>query len=144
MQASFARMTQRTHHGSCLCKRVTWEAELDLAAGSMKCNCRWCAKQRLWSVKVKPEHFRCTSGESELTAPVFEEGRPRHGNFCRHCGLNVFAQVPAAEWNDGAYVSVNVATIDDLTPEEVAAIPVLHLNGRDDDWFNLPKVTSHL
>ena len=58
-------MTMKTYHGSCQCKRVRFEADIDLSQGTGKCNCTSCWKRRWWSVKVKPEHFRSLGGETE-------------------------------------------------------------------------------
>jgi hypothetical protein len=49
-----------------------------------------------------------------------------------------YAWVDAAEWNDGAYVSVNVACLDDLDPKELIAAPVQFLDGRNDNWGTFP------
>src|SRR5688572_21497745 len=100
-------MAKRTYRGSCHCKRVKFEADIDLQqVGTNKCNCTSCWKRRWWSVAVKPEDFRSLSGESELA----------NSRFCPHCGVIPYGKVDAAEWNDGAYFSVNVACLDDLEP----------------------------
>ena len=44
----------------------------------------------------------------------------------------------------GAFVSVNVACLDDITPEELAKLPIQYMDGRHDNWFQPPKVTSYL
>src|SRR5687768_3770270 len=119
-------MATTTYHGSCQCKRVRFEADIDLAAvGTTKCNCTSCWKRRWWAVKVKPEGFRALEGQGELT----------DANFCRHCGITTYAQVAAAEWNDGAYVSVNVATLDDLDPTVLMDSPIQLCDGRNDNWW---------
>jgi hypothetical protein len=128
-------MSTKTFHGTCQCKAVKFEADIDLAQGTTKCNCTSCWKRRWWSVRAKVENFRALGGEDKLDA---ERG------FCRGCGIIPYRKVEAAEWNDGAYVSVNVAALDDLEPPELLAAPLQICDGRNDDWFHVPKITAHL
>lgn len=127
--------TTKTMHGSCKCGAVKFEADVDLSQGTSKCNCTSCWKRRWWSVKVKPEGFRSLAGEDKL--------EPSAG-FCRGCGVTPYSQVEAAEWNDGAYVSVNVAVLDDLDPRELMAAPIQLCDGRNDDWWHKPEFSAHL
>jgi hypothetical protein len=137
-------MATKTYRGSCNCKRVTFEVELDLQAeGTGKCNCTSCWKTRWWSVRARPEAFRSLSGESELYEPRADVPAGR-GGFCKHCGVIPYRWVPAAEWNDGAYVSVNVTALDDLEPAELLAAPIRYMDGRADNWWSPPAETRHL
>jgi hypothetical protein len=130
-------MQTKTYHGSCKCGAVAFEADLDLSTtGTSKCNCTSCWKRRWWSVRAKPEAFRALRGEEEL--------RDTNGGFCRKCGIIPYRAVPAAEWNDGAYVSINVAALDDLDPQELMAAPIQLCDGRKDDWWHAPEFTAHL
>lgn len=136
-------MTMKTYQGSCQCRRVRFEADIDLSQGTGKCNCTSCWKRRWWSVKVKPEHFRSKEGETELTG--YKPGSATgHRGFCKHCGVTPYNWVDAAEWNDGEYVSVNVACLDDLEPAELMAAPVTYMDGRADNWWSPPAETRHL
>lgn len=133
----------KTYHGSCHCQAVRFEVDLDLSLGTSKCNCRFCWKNRWWSTKAEPHHFRPLSGQSEL---IMEgAGQPGiHGNFCRHCGVRPYAVIPAAEWNEGERVAINVAALDDLDPAELLSAPVRYCDGRADNWWNAPAETRHL
>jgi len=137
-------MATKTYRGSCYCKRVTFEVDVDLqATGTGKCNCTSCWKSRWWAVQVRPEAFRPLTGVDELheRRPEVKSGR---GGFCKHCGVAPYRWVDPAEWNDGAYVSINVAALDDLDPAELAAAPVQYMDGHADSWWSAPAETRHL
>jgi hypothetical protein len=55
-----------------------------------------------------------------------------------------YAWVDAAEWNDGAYVSINVAALDDATPSDMFEGPVTYCDGLANNWWNPPADTRHL
>jgi hypothetical protein len=136
-------MAKKTYKGSCHCGRVKFEADIDLAEGTSKCNCTNCWKKRWWSVKVKPQAFRALAGQEELSG--YRAGSATgHGGFCKHCGVLPYGWVDAAEWNDGEAVSINVAALDDLEPAELLAAPVQYCDGRNDNWWNAPAETRHL
>ena len=129
-------MAKQTFHGSCKCGAVEFIAAFDLSAGTSKCNCTTCWKQRWWSARVKREDFTAVSGKEVLGGKPFQ--------FCKHCGVVPYQEVPAAEWNDGAYVSINVAALDDLDPRQLMAAPIQLCDGRDDDWWHAPEFSAHL
>jgi hypothetical protein len=137
-------MAIKTYRGSCHCGQVRFEADIDLmATGTGKCNCTSCWKKRWWSVRVKPEAFRDLGGREMLSG--YRPGEERgHRGFCKQCGVVPYGWVPAAEWNDGEYVSVNVAALDDLEPAELMAAPVRYMDGRADNWWSPPRETRHL
>jgi hypothetical protein len=82
-------------------------------------------------------------GHEELSG--YQPGEAKgHRGFCKHCGVIPYGWVPASEWNDSEYVSVNVAALDDLEPAELMAAPVQYMDGRADNWWSPPKETRHL
>ena len=133
---------KQTYHGSCHCGRVKFEADIDLAQGTGKCNCTSCWKRRWWSTRVKPDAFRALAGEQQLS-DYKPDARGQSG-FCTRCGVRPYGFVAAAEWNDGDSFSINVACLDDLDPAELAAAPVQFMDGRNDDWWHAPAETRHL
>lgn len=82
------------------------------------------------------------SGKDEL-ADYQLNTKQGHHRFCKHCGIAPFGDGDVKEIG-GAFVSISVACLDDVTPEELAKVPITYMDGRHDNWFSPPKVTSYL
>jgi hypothetical protein len=136
-------MSTKSYHGSCHCGAIRWEADIDWSAnGSGKCNCSLCTKLRNWNVILKPNAFRLRSGEDALSD--YQWGtKSSHHLFCKLCGVLSFGR-GHIKVIGGDYVSVKLSCIDDISPGELAELPVRFMNGRDNDWFNEPAETRHL
>jgi hypothetical protein len=136
-------MASKTYRGSCHCGRIKFEATLDLAEGTSKCNCTSCWKKRMWTARVKPENFRSLSGEDQLSG--YKPGAATgHAGFCKSCGVVPYGWVEVSEWNPNQYVSISVAALDDLEPAELVAAPVTYCDGRANNWWHAPEETRHL
>lgn len=132
----------KTYKGSCHCGAVRFEADIDLDQGTSKCNCSICWKTRAWNQSIKPEQFRLLAGKDELGDYQFAT-RSGHHRFCKHCGIRAFGDGDVEQLG-GAFVSINLACLDDLDPAELVAAPLTLCDGRNDRWWEVPAESRHL
>jgi hypothetical protein len=133
---------KKTYKGSCHCGRVRFEADLDVSAGTVKCNCSICAKQRSWLVAVSPADVRLLSDESDLGDYQFGARRIHH-RFCKTCGVRPFGQANIED-AAAAFYAISLAALDEVDPVELASAPVTYVDGRHDNWEAPPAETRHL
>ncbi|MYM24363.1 GFA family protein [Duganella sp. FT135W] len=131
----------KTYHGSCHCGAVTFEADIDLSQGTLRCNCSICVKARYWPAIIKPDAFRLKSGEADLTLYQFLTKTDKH-LFCRHCGVRSFGIGRSPRW--GEFYSVNVTCLDDVSTEELVNAPITYLDGKSDNWVTPPGEVRYL
>lgn len=129
---------KKTFKGSCHCGAVRYEADIDLAEGTVRCNCSICRKGRNWLAGVKGDDFRLLAGAADLAEYRFGKKVIRH-RFCRHCGLRPFSHKA-----DDSFYAVNLATLDDASPEELVGAPVVYVDGLHDNLRAAPAETRHL
>jgi hypothetical protein len=106
----------KTHTGSCHCKKVTYEADLDLTQPSLECNCSHCAGKGLLLQFIKPEAFTLKTGEGSLKEYRFNTQKIGH-QFCEDCGMQPFSYGQDAQGN--SLVAVNVRSVDDANVEQL-------------------------
>lgn len=128
-------------HGSCHCGAIRFDYLLDRSQSSLRCNCSYCLKVRSWAVLAPADRFKLVAGTDSLSAYEFGARRERH-YFCRRCGVRIYGQGEPP--GRPAYVTVNLACLDSLTEQELAALPVRYIDGRHDRWDAAPGEMRHL
>lgn len=131
----------KTYTGSCHCGAVRFEADLDLAAPTFRCNCSICRRTRFWAAVARDEGFRVLSGRERLTRYLFNTRKNEHW-FCATCGVRPFGV--GTETPIGRMVGVNLGCLENVSEAELAAVPVTFVDGREDRWQQAPEFTGHL
>ncbi|HEY3493291.1 MAG TPA: GFA family protein [Polyangiaceae bacterium] len=136
----------KTYSGSCHCGSVRYQAEVDLAEGTNRCNCSVCSKSRAWFAFAKgAERFRLVAGADSLfeyrwTPPGMAEPFLTYC-FCGKCGIRVFAKGGPLEALGGTFHAVQVMTLDDADPNDLAAAPVNYVDGLHGRFDRAPADT---
>jgi hypothetical protein len=132
---------KQTYTGGCHCGAIRYEADLDLSKGTLRCNCSICSKGRVWLVAVSADDFRLLRGADALSEYQFAAHRIHH-LFCKHCGIKSFSRGDGAEGKQ--FVAVVVSCLDDIPDTQLAALPIIYVDGRNDNFQAAPAQTSHL
>jgi hypothetical protein len=132
---------KQTYAGGCHCGAVRYEADVDLRQGTLRCNCSICRKARAWLVGIKGADFRLLSGADALSKYQFGPERIQH-LFCKHCGIKSFGRGSGPDGEE--FVAVMVSCLEDVPDAELAALPVLYVDGRNDNFQAPPAEIKHL
>lgn len=116
-------MTKK-HQGSCHCKAVQYEAELDLEQPVFECNCSHCQVKGFLLQFIGAEQFKLISGDDVLTEYRFNTQKLSH-QFCSICGVQCFAR---GEKDGQPTYAINVRTVDGL---DIGALTRTAVNGKD-------------
>ena len=133
---------KKVYSGSCHCGAVRFEADIDLAEGTFKCNCSICTKLRNWFAVAQPDAFRLVSCEPEISEYQFGK-KSIHHLFCRHCGVGSFG------WGldpklGGRFYAIKVNCLDNASVDDLLSGPIQYLDGRHDNFKVAPAEIRHL
>jgi len=131
---------KKTYQGSCHCGAVRFQADIDLAQGTFKCNCSICFKTRAWLAPVPAADFRLISGDEPLNDYQFNR-KVIHHVFCTTCGVRSYSRGVDPKGNPMYAVRVNCLGVD---PQELVDAPVKYFNMLHDDFKSPPEETRHL
>lgn len=132
-----------TYHGSCHCRAIRFEADLDLASGTYRCNCSYCRKTRNWIAMTSPKNVRVTAGADHIATYKVTADSQNDYQFCRTCGVRLWTK-GTHEALGGDFLNLMVSTLDDVPPDTLIAAPMMWGDGANDQWMNPPEETRHL
>ena len=133
---------KQTYTGGCHCGAVRYEADIDLSQGTLKCNCSICRKTRAWLVGLSADDFRLVKGQDALSDYQFGSKNIHH-LFCKHCGVKSFGRAAAGPGGK-PFVAVLLSTVDDISDADLAATPVIFIDGRNNNFAAAPDETRYL
>jgi hypothetical protein len=131
----------KTYRGSCHCGAVRFEADLDLAQPTYRCNCSICRRNRFWPAVARPEQFRLLSGEGELTKYLFNSRKNEH-YFCRTCGVRPFGI--GTDTPMGKMYGVNIGCLEGVSEEALSKLAIVYVDGMNDQWGSATEFFGHL
>src|SRR6185312_15992880 len=117
--------------GACHCGKVTWRFD-GVPDGSTACNCTLCRRYGvLWAYDFDGERIHVAG-----PARAYSWGEGRIGfHFCETCGGLAYWRAVDPRDDGRRRIAVNLRLAE--RPEQVAAIPVRHLDGLE-SWKDLP------
>ena len=136
-------MTLRNYQGSCHCGASRYEAELDLAAGTNRCNCSFCSRARAWFAFVPAGRFRLVREDAltdyRWTPPSMAEPFLTY-RFCSRCGVRLFATGDGPQMG-GRFYAVHIPTLEGVDADELASAPIHYIDGAHDRFDQPPADT---
>lgn len=133
-------VVKKTYSGSCHCGDVRFEADIDFAQGTFKCNCSICFKTRAWMAGIPADAFRLLAGESSLRDYQFGK-KAIHHTFCTRCGARPFSR--GSDGKGNPFYAIRVNCLDGVEPRELVDAPVRYFDMRH-DLMTAPSETRHL
>jgi hypothetical protein len=105
----------KTYAGSCHCGKVRYQAEIDLEATVISCNCSICSRSGTLLQFIPESQFKLLSGSDDLTEYRFKQGHINH-HFCRACGIKSFARGVGPK---GPMVAINARCLEGVDLEKL-------------------------
>jgi hypothetical protein len=108
-----------TYQGSCHCRAVTFEVEIDTLK-AIDCDCTYCSTKGLLLAFVPEESVRNMKGEEMLTEYLFNTKHISH-LFCRICGVQSFGRAKGKEGN--TTYAINMRSLQGVALEDIEITP---------------------
>lgn len=138
----------RTYHGSCHCRAITFIVELDFDDGIRKCNCTFCRKCGYQKALVPDDALRIVPEREALSeylpVPSHWPAGDIHHYYCQHCGVHPFSRGYLEKEMGGHFWAVNVACLDDASEAVLASAPLIYEDGLRDRQERAPEITGYL
>ena len=113
------------HSGSCHCGAVKYEADVDLSAPVISCNCSHCSRKGFLLTFIPPGKFDLKTPSAPLSEYKFNRHNIAH-LFCPSCGVQSFARGKRADGTP--VVAINVRCLSDVDPD---SLKIQKVNGKD-------------
>lgn len=115
----------KTYTGSCHCKKIQYEVDIEDLQEVISCNCSICSK-RGWLLTFTPKDtFRLTAGDDELTDYLFNK-HVIHHLFCTTCATASFSTGNDGKGNES--IAINVRCLDDI---DIDSLTIIKYDGRN-------------
>lgn len=138
---------KKLYHGTCHCRVIAFEAEIDLTDGIRKCSCSFCYKLGFRKALIPFDALRILRG-----ADTARDYQPKPSSWppgdvnhylCRVCGAPPFSRGYLEAGMGGNFWAVNVACLDDMTEDELGTARVIYEDGKRDHQERSPAVVSY-
>lgn len=109
------------HSGSCHCGAVQYEADVDLAAPVIACNCSHCSRKGFLLSFITPEKFNLKTPDASLSEYKFNTHNIAH-LFCPTCGVEAFARGKTRQGAETIAINIRClpgVDVDSLTIQKV-------------------------
>ena len=139
-RSTYICLMLQTYPGSCHCGAVRFEADLDLAQPTYRCNCSICRRTRFWAAVAREDGVRVLQGHGELAQSLFHTRTTQH-YFSRTCGVRPFGI--GTETPMGRMYGVNIGCLEGVSEEQLSQLKIVHVDGMNGRLVP-PPFCSHL